>query len=153
MFDKILYPTDFSESAAKVIAYIKTLHQVGTREVVILNVIHQRTLDTLETIHSSVFFSDGRYEQDSEKAIKALEHDREQKLAPVVEELKTHGFVVKALVKKGVPRRVILKMEAEEGVSAIIMGSHGRSRKTGLLIGSVSEKVVRSSKTTVIVVK
>jgi len=47
----------------------------------------------------------------------------------------------------------ILKVEQEEDVSAIVIGSKGKSGTSGLFLGSVSEKVVRRSKTSVVVVK
>ena len=58
MFEKILYPTDFSDTAGKTLKYIKQLKDAGAKEVVLLNVIHQRTLDTIETIHSVVYFQE-----------------------------------------------------------------------------------------------
>ena len=41
MFDKILFPTDFSDVAAKALQYVKQLRAAGGREVVILHVIDQ----------------------------------------------------------------------------------------------------------------
>ena len=47
MFEKILYPTDFSDVAVKALDYIKQLREAGSQEVVILHVINQRTIDGL----------------------------------------------------------------------------------------------------------
>ena len=47
----------------------------------------------------------------------------------------------------------ILKVEQEEGVSLIAIGSHGKSNVKEMLLGSVSEKVIRKSGTPVLVVK
>ncbi|HPC48426.1 MAG TPA: universal stress protein, partial [Deltaproteobacteria bacterium] len=47
MFEKILYPTDFSDVAAKVLPYVEGLHGAGAREVTILHVIDSRGLDLL----------------------------------------------------------------------------------------------------------
>lgn len=47
MFKKILYPTDFSDVAAKALDYIKQLREAGSQEVVILHVINQRIIEGL----------------------------------------------------------------------------------------------------------
>ena len=47
----------------------------------------------------------------------------------------------------------ILRVEEEENISAIVMGSHGRSNLQKIFLGSVSEKVARRCKQPVLVVK
>ena len=153
MFKKILYPTDFSEPAGKVVAYLKQLRNAGAEEVVILNVIHQRILDTLETVHKAVYFQDGRYQEDAEAAQNRIEKERFQKMAPIAAELDAAGFKVTTMAVAGYPVKAILKVEKEEDVSAIVMGSHGRSNFRGARLGSVSEKVARRSATPVLIVK
>ena len=153
MFEKILYPTDFSDVAGKSVEYLKQLRNAGAREVVVLNVIHQRILDTIGTINSVAYFHDGRYIEDPEKAIEKLVEERKQRMVPIVTELEAAGYRVKVLIRTGSPRREILQVEKEEGVSAIVIGSHGRSNIAEMLIGSVSEKVIRRCKVPVLVVK
>ena len=153
MFTKILYPTDFSDTAGKSLQYIKELRNAGAQKIVLLNVIHQRILDSMETIHKAVYFQDGRYEEDCEAAVQKLEAERRKKMVPLVTELEAAGFEVITRIEKGHPATEILKVEKAEAVSAIVMGSHGRNDIVGALIGSVSGKVVRRSKTPVLLVK
>ena len=47
----------------------------------------------------------------------------------------------------------ILKVAKKEKVSLIVMGTHGMGRMEELLVGSVTEKVVRHSKTPVLVIR
>ena len=42
MFEKILYPTDFSDVSKKALAYIKSLKSAGTKQVIILRVINKK---------------------------------------------------------------------------------------------------------------
>jgi len=49
--------------------------------------------------------------------------------------------------------REILRVEEEEGVSIIVIGSHGKTNIKEMLLGSVSEKVIRKSKNPVLVIK
>lgn len=153
MFAKILYPTDFSDTAGKSLPYIKELRKAGAGKIVLLNVIHQRILDSLETIHKAVYFQDGRYEEDSEAAVQKLEEERRKKMGPLVAELEAAGFEVTTRIEKGHPVTEILKIEKAENVSAIVMGSHGKNDIVEALIGSVSGKVVRRSVTPVLLVK
>ena len=153
MFTKILYPTDFSDTAGKSLQYIKALRKAGAQKIVLLNVINQRILDSLETIHKVAYFQDGRYEEDREATLQKLEEERRKKMVPLVTELEAAGFEVITRIEKGHPVTEILKVEKDEAVSAIVMGSHGRNDIVEALIGTVSEKVVRRSKTPVLLVK
>ena len=67
--------------------------------------------------------------------------------------LKQKGFTVKVRIETGIPLREILRVEKEEGVSAIVIGSHGKTNLEEMLLGSVSEKVIRRSKSPVLVIK
>ncbi len=153
MFKTILYPTDFSDNAGQSLDYLKQLSAAGAEKIILLNVIHQRVLDTLETIHKVAYLQDGRYHEDREAVEQKLEQDRRNKLAPIAAELKAAGFEVIVRIEKGYPVKEILKVEKEEAVSAIVMGSQGRSNFPGARIGSVSEKVMRRSVTPVLLVK
>jgi len=46
-----------------------------------------------------------------------------------------------------------LRVEEEEKVSLIVIGSHGKTNIKEMLMGSVSEKVVRRAKNPVLVIK
>ena len=153
MFKTILYPTDFSDTAGKSLGYIKQLHKAGAKKIVLLNVIHQRILDTFETIHMASYFQDARYHEDREGAELRIEKERRDKIAPIAAELKAAGFEVKIRIEKGYPVREILKVEKEEAVSAIVLGSHGRNNFLRSRIGAVSEKVIRRAVSAVLLVK
>jgi len=47
----------------------------------------------------------------------------------------------------------ILEIEAEESVSVIVLGSHGKSNVKEMLLGSVSEHVIRNCRKPVLVIK
>jgi nucleotide-binding universal stress UspA family protein len=68
-------------------------------------------------------------------------------------DLTESGFKVKLRIEIGIPLTDILKVEEEEGVSAIVIGSHGKSNVEEMLLGSVSEKVIRKSKNPVLVIR
>ena len=145
MFRKILYPTDFSDATHKAIQFIKKLKEAGTEEVVILHVIDDRTIHSLER-YTAQYADMSLIVQDiKEKALQAI--------GPIEEEFKESGLKVKTRVEHGIPFSRILQVEEEENVSLTVIGSHGRSNIASMLLGSVSEKVIRKSKKPVIVIK
>lgn len=56
-------------------------------------------------------------------------------------------------VRVGRPSRVIVEFAEETGIDAIVIGSHGRSGISRILLGSVAEKVLRRSPVPVTVVR
>lgn len=144
MFDKILYPTDFSEVAIKALDYIKRIKASGAKEVIVLHVIDERGNDMVQRFLG---------EREFIGLQKNKQEETEKRLKVVEKELTDYGLKVKLLVKTGMPVREILKVEEEENVSAIVIGSHGWSNLQEIFLGSVSEKVIRKSKQPVLVVK
>jgi nucleotide-binding universal stress UspA family protein len=143
MFEKILYPTDFSDVAEKALRYVVQLKDAGAKEVIVLHVIDQRNIDTLdEMLTKDTFALEKALEEESIKITSKLEND-----------LKEKGFKVKTRIETGVPFNEILRVANEENVSAIIIGSHGKSNIAEMLLGSVSEKVVRKAIQPVMLVK
>jgi nucleotide-binding universal stress UspA family protein len=63
------------------------------------------------------------------------------------------GGRVDKRVEVGDPAGVICTVAAELGVDVVVVGSHGRSGLSRLLLGSVSEHVVRSAPCPVLVVR
>jgi len=144
MFEKILYPTDFSDVAVKALQYIKRLKASGAKEVIVLHVIDERGVDSVHRVLGESEFN---------KLQKNKIEETENLLKGIEKELTESGLKVKLLVKSGVPVREILKVEDEENISAIVIGSHGWTNLQEIFLGSVSEKVIRKSKKPVFVVK
>ena len=145
MFKKILYPTDFSDVAAKALDYIKHLKEAGSQEVVILHVINQRTIDGL--MRHAV--SDSHIDT----WLKTAKTVAQESLAEMRKELEDLGFSVKTIIKTGFPWNEILNLEEQEAPSIIVIGSHGRSNIGEIFLGSVSERVIRRCKQPVMVIK
>jgi len=144
MFEKILYPTDLSDVAEKALAYIKKLKASGAREVVVLHVIDERGFERVRP-----FMGEEKFE-----ALKNHREEETQKhLQGIAKELTEAGLKVTLRIATGIPVREILRVEKEENVSALVIGSHGMSNLEELFLGSVSEKVIRRSRTPVFVIK
>lgn len=83
------------------------------------------------------------------------EFEREgHEAASYIENLaKPYGVEVESRVLKGDPAEKILNFAEDNNVDMIIVGSFGKGRYERLVIGSVSEKIVRHSKVPVMVVR
>lgn len=138
-FERILVPTDgssTSEHALKV------------------------ALDVAATMGSSVT---GLYVMDSsayaafpgdlewESIRQMLERESEEALAEVRELCEDQGTTCKAMVREGHPAEEII--EASRDHDLVVMGTHGRSGLEHLLMGSVTEKVIRHAPVPVLVVR
>jgi nucleotide-binding universal stress UspA family protein len=149
MFEKILFPTDFSDVSKKALAFIMTMGEAGVKEVVVLRVIDQQRTELTHGISWA-----GKDEIEFfDRIRKQMEQEATEELKPIKSKLRAAGFAVKLRVESGVPKLKILEVEKQEDVSVIVLGSHGRSNLTEMLLGSVSEHVIRHCKKPVIVVK
>jgi nucleotide-binding universal stress UspA family protein len=143
MFEKILYPTDFSDVSKKALGYLTQLKDAGTKEIVVLHVIDEKGIYAIARYGAgSADLIIGEIEKEAREEGKKLEN-----------RLRQSGFNVKVRIETGVPLKEILKAEQEEKVSAIVIGSHGKTNLAEMFLGSVSEKVIRQSKSPVLVIK
>jgi len=60
---------------------------------------------------------------------------------------------IEGVIREGSPRPVIVESAVELQCQMIVMGTHGRSGLTHLLMGSVAEYVVRHSRVPVLTVR
>lgn len=64
-----------------------------------------------------------------------------------------HGREVGTAVETGRPARAVLAYAAEHDVDHVVLGSHGRTGVSRLVLGSVAEQVVRQAPVPVTVVR
>jgi len=145
MFEKIMFPCDFSEACKKSLKFIKQLKGAGTKEVIIFHVIDDRLINSIKNRTTSRI--------DVEELGKVMEKDAQIQISEGEAELKKSGFNVKTIIKKGIPFREILEAEKELNISLIVIGSHGTSCIKEMFLGSVSEEVIRKSSKPVLVVR
>jgi len=144
MFEKVLFPTDFSDVAEKALEFVKELKEAGTEEVIVLHVIKKQSLEVIAQYSSIREFQEVEQE---------VEGDARHQLQQIANDLRETGLAVTIRIETGFPVIEILKVETEEDVSAIVIGSHGLSNLKEILLGSVSESVIRKSKKPVVVIK
>ena len=62
------------------------------------------------------------------------------------------GYNIKTMVKTGFPAETINKVAEEEGVELIVISASGKSGLHKFIIGSVAEKVLKTSEIDVLLV-
>ena len=131
---KILAPTDFSELSGEGVRYACLLANEVGAQVIVLNVI---VLDETNII------SKGEIEVHKDRladfVAKAVPH---------------HGSEVKLreVVVAGQPYSAIVDCAEKEHIDLVVMSSHGRSGLSRMLIGSVTDKILRGAACPVLVV-
>ncbi len=154
-YEKILYPTDFSETAELALNHVKAFKKLKSEEVVILHVIDEREIKKKDILSLLLGVAGlNKSVEEFEKELKdKLMKEAESKIEPIKKELEDIGFKVKDLIVVGVPHKEIVKVAEEEQVDIIIMGSHGKTNLKEILLGSVTENVIKKSKKPVLIVK
>jgi ACR3 family arsenite transporter len=133
VFRQILFPTDFSPHAQKIMDLIPELKRAGLQEAVFLHVINPMKAT--------------RWIGVDEKFIERTRDEAYRRLKGVCDSLASaHGIAVKCLVQLGVTHQEIVRIAGEEKVSLIIMGSHGHGYFKGALLGSNTQSVMRQAK-------
>ena len=134
MLKKILAPTDFSELSGEGVRYACQLAKEVGAQVIVMNVI---VLDETNTV--------GKGEIEAHK-VRLTEF--------VAKAVPHHGADVKLreVVVAGQPYSAIVDCAENEHIDLVVMSSHGRSGLSRMLIGSVTDRLLRAAKCPVLVV-
>jgi len=144
MYKKILVPLDGSENSECILEHVRAI-ATGCQvpDVVLLRVIEPFPAYYMDYRISEEFI---RQSQDAAKS------DAKQYLARTADKLEKQGLSVSTQVIEGKAADSILDFAAKNGVDLIIMATHGRTGISRWALGSVADKVVRSSVAPVLVV-
>jgi nucleotide-binding universal stress UspA family protein len=137
MYNKILLPTDGSEGSEAALEHALDLAGKYDAELHILFVADIR-VDSPNDIWANVL---GQLEEIGEEATSEIAKKVEENDIEVVKE-----------VMRGIPYKKINSYTEENDIDLIAMGTHGRTGVDRLLIGSVTEKVIRTSEKPVLTV-
>ena len=136
MFEKVLFPTDFSEYAQKTLECIGEIP--GIKELILLHIVDA-------THPSKRGWTHGPH---IENAKILMEEKKEY--------LENLGLKVKVkvdVITEGDVHREILETADKEKASLIVMGARGKSPIKDLFLGGVSSKVVHHAKTNILIMR
>jgi len=133
----ILHPTDFSEYSAHALRMACALARDYGARLVLLHVAAPPTIGYAEGVipPDTEYYTEGLRDQLARLDVPAVGIQPERRLA------------------EGDPVSEILRVAREINADLIVMGTHGRTGLSRLLMGSVAELVVRRSSCPVLTVK
>ena len=143
--NKILVPTDFSESADAALAYAKTLAgSLGAS----LHLLHVFT----DPSGPALYMPEVYVPVPAEVRERALENAR-ARLGERLDANEETRFRGTRAIVTGLTAKQIVTYAADHGMTLIVMGTHGRGGVAHLLLGSVAEHVVRTAPCPVLTVR
>ncbi|SKA71884.1 Nucleotide-binding universal stress protein, UspA family [Paucidesulfovibrio gracilis DSM 16080] len=137
---KILLPVDDSEYSTRAAEMTARVAQNFAAQVVVLSCYR---------IYKVPQFDDDTLGRAMDELIKERAAIIERQTAP----LRQFEVEYETRIEGGRPSNIVPRFAQEEGVDLVIMGSKGRGDLEGLLLGSVTHKVMQSVQCPVLVVK
>lgn len=141
LYDHILVPTDGSAETRQAVEHAIDL--AGE---------HGATIHALYVLNTASYASvsvDASWEGVSDM----LREEGEAAVEAVGDLARAADVEVVSVLRSGSPSREIVRYAEEEGCDLVVMGTHGRGGIDRLLLGSVAERVVRSSEIPVLTVR
>ncbi|GAA0645534.1 universal stress protein [Salarchaeum japonicum] len=139
---KILVPIDSSQQSTDALEY--ALEEFQSDDITLIHVI-----DPIEAGYTAQATVPGYSEEWYEQA----QEDAETLFEQAQETADEYGVSLDTVTEVGRPSRTVVDYAEENGFDHIVMGSHGRSGVSRILLGSVAESVVRRSPIPVTIVR
>lgn len=139
MYERILVPTDGSIGVERAVEHAIDLARTYDAELHALYVVNVASLSA--EVNSRAVTEN--FEELGERATEAV---AEQAADAGIEDVTTE-------VVHGIPHRTILEYAGDNDVDLVVMGTHGRTGLDRYLLGSVTERVVRTSDVPVLTVR
>jgi nucleotide-binding universal stress UspA family protein len=140
MDQRILVPYDGSEPADT--ALDRALEENPDAEITVLHVIDA----------SSLSYAGGSASA-AESLDQAQREEAEELLGKAQKRADEYGTALSTAIETGQPGEAIVSYAEANDVDHVVMGSHGRSGLSGILVGSVAETVVQESPVTVTIAR
>ena len=138
MFDKILVPTDGSKASKEAVRNAVELGKLTSAEIHALYVMDMGDVDFVST------------PSDIKETRQRLQHKGEEFVEFAVEKATEAGLTSVAEVRTGSPENEIIEYAEENGIDLIIMGKRGRSDPDKPAFGTITNRVIGGTETTVL---
>lgn len=147
MFDRILLPTDGSTASERAAPYAAKLAETFDAKLYVMYVVDTEAVsqalgsEQVDRIEAGQFSEMTELHEEAASAIDRMRDYGEES-----------GVEMEPVIDAGVPYEVITNFAEEEDVDCIVMTSQGRGGVKRVLLGSVTERVARSTTIPVLVV-
>lgn len=131
MYKRVLVPVSGETGCKRALLALRRALKICDGEIVILHV----TEPIVQTVGG-----EARVEMEEENQSKAV-----MVMGPVIEALQYAGAPFHTRVEAGVPADTINKVADEENVEAIVMFTDGRDGIGDMILGSITERVLRNT--------
>lgn len=138
----ILVPTDFSETAAVALRYAKPLAERFGASLHVLHVLEDPLLGWKPEGHVVAV----------PKIRAGMEQGAHAQMGQLLSDEERTKFHAEMVMLWGRPFVEVVRYAADHGIDLIVMGTHGRTGLSHLMMGSVAEKVIRLAPCPVMVV-
>lgn len=138
MYDRILLPTDGSQGNTRAVDQALELAETTGADLHVLFVV--------EDLSYAPEMMDGQVHA----KLRQIGENATEEIRERADEL---GVQVETALEDGIPHREILEYADGNGCDLIVMGTHGRSGLDRYLLGSVTERVVRTAEIPVLTVR
>jgi nucleotide-binding universal stress UspA family protein len=130
-FERILVPTDFSETSQRALEYAKAIAKQDNSQLLLVHVSPPMNLIT----PPEAAWVD----------VAELESAEEERLEQSGAELRSEGYRARTISMTGALYDELLSAVKENGVDLIVLGTHGRKGYDRLLLGSDAEAILRQA--------
>ncbi len=142
MYDKIMVPLDGSDLAECVIPHVEAIISAfKTSEVALVRVVNPVRLPVSVPAQGEYGFT----EKDRQQLHLNRKKAADDYLAKLADRFNHPGTVFFGVVREGNPVTILTDYAANNAVDLIVMASHGRSGISRWVLGSVAERIVRTS--------
>jgi nucleotide-binding universal stress UspA family protein len=146
-FKKILVPTDFSDHSEHALRYANAFAKLSGGTIDCVHVVDTTFLGDVG--HAGAYVTTG----DIERSVESMKAQAEKELRHFVRKEKLLGTEVKPHLRQGHAAEEIVAVADEISADLIVIPTHGRSGLDRLVFGGTCDKVLRSAKVPVLVVK
>ncbi len=132
---RILVPTDFSDTSEKAFLFAADLARAFGAEITLLHVVDTRVVDNIFHIH----------QMPPEAARREMRKAAGEAVARLLDLPEAEGLSITAVYSEGIPPVEVKKAAEEIDADLIAMGTHGTTGIAHLLYGSTADAVLRGA--------
>ncbi len=131
-FERILFPTDFSDHAAHAQRVAVSLAQQYNAELHLIHVVQ-------------LFSYVVDFGMDNSAQYQSVHDSLQKMMDALLDDLADAPFPITGELIQGEPVKEIIRTARKDDSSLIVLGTHGRAALEHALLGSIAEKVVRKA--------
>ena len=144
-YDRILHATDYSKASARALAEAVALAKQNRAELLVLHVIDPVTPYAVgDDIGGAELYV---------KLEESAKQEAKDSMDALMDKLRKLKVTAKSLLVRGTAQEQIVKTAKNRRANLIVIGTHGRTGLSKLLMGSVANKVVSTAHCPVLTVR